>query len=206
MALLFRVFSRVVVEPLFRLRLGALVGNPVSGYLMVILTRGRISGRVRSASVVYAIDRGAVYGMAGYGPSTNWYRNAMAPVSTLEAGGVDGPPARRAAVTLVMPSGTFHGTAHDVTDASERVRALRLVLKNAGLSAFTEGVNPWLAGDEELLRKTAGKPVVRISVGYLRPGPGDPGGWAWLWLPVVLVAAASVAIGVATRARCRAGR
>jgi hypothetical protein len=109
-----------------------------------------------------------------------------------------------------MPSGTFSGLAEDLSDAAERARALRRILKNAGLSAFTEGVNPWRATDDELLRKTAAKPVVRFAVDGLRPGPGDPGGWAWLWLPAAVVAAAAIAARLAAarvqRVRRQRGR
>jgi deazaflavin-dependent oxidoreductase (nitroreductase family) len=160
------------------------VGNPVSGYVMVVLTTGRTSGQVRTAAVVYSITGGYVYCMAGEGPLTNWYRNALANPD----------------VTLLLPGGTFRGVATEVTDPAEKALYLREVLKNSGITAFTEGVNPWRAGDEELLRSAADKPLMRFAVADLETGPGDPGGWAWLWLPGFVLAAA-VAVILSLRRR-----
>ena len=166
--------SRLVLVPLFRAHLGWLAANPISGYLMVVETRGRESGRTRRASVMYAIDDGSVYAMAGWGATTGWYRNSLA----------------RPEVTALLPARKVEGTAEEVIDPAGRARALRLILRASGLSAFSEGVSPWIDCDEKLLASAETKPVVRIrpSSGPVRPGSFDPGGRGWLLTPGLLAA------------------
>jgi deazaflavin-dependent oxidoreductase (nitroreductase family) len=176
---LFRFLSRYVLVPLYRLRLGWLVANPISGYAMIIRTKGRRTGRPRDATVMYAIGDGCVYCMAGWGPDTAWYRNVLAQPS----------------VSLLMPGRIVAGVGEEVLAPSERAAALRRVLQSSGLSAFTEGVNPWRDGDEALLANAVRKPVVRVRpVGEpLIAGRFDPGGKGWLLGPTLLLAAMAFA-------------
>ena len=163
----FRQFNRLFMVPAFRLGLGRLVSNPITGYYLVLETRGRRSGSVLSTPVGYAILDGRVYVMAGWGARTNWYLNALADDR----------------VRLCLADGELAGVAREVEDPDERARALRQILKNSGLMAFTEGVNPWRAGDAAILGNGRAKPVMRISrrdSQTVRPGRFDPGGMGWL--------------------------
>ncbi len=50
----------------------------VSGRVLVIVHRGRKTGRRRYAPVNYACVEGELYCVAGFGPVTHWYRNVRA--------------------------------------------------------------------------------------------------------------------------------
>ena len=64
---IFWYLNRYFMVPMFRLGLGPLMGNPFSGYIMVIKTSGRKSGLTRYAPVNYAILNGSVYCLSGWG-------------------------------------------------------------------------------------------------------------------------------------------
>jgi deazaflavin-dependent oxidoreductase (nitroreductase family) len=185
---LFRFLGRFILVPMFRLRLGWLVANPISGYLMVVRTAGRKTARPREAAVMYAIADGCVYCMAGWGPETSWYRNVRA----------------HPAVTLLMPSRVVSGVAEEVLEPDERAAALRGILRSSGLTAFSEGANPWRDSEDAILASAARKPVVRVRPrDPLSAGPFDPGGRGWLLAPALVIAA--WAVSVATRRWVRPG-
>jgi deazaflavin-dependent oxidoreductase (nitroreductase family) len=160
----FHYLNRYFMVPTFRLGLGATVGNPFSGYIMVVNTTGRRSGKTRSTPVNYAILNGSVYCMSGWGGISDWYRNLLA----------------NPQVELILPSGSLTGTAETVSDPEERRTALRQVLRAAGFAGFLEGFNPITASDEEIEEKIGGLPLVRIRPTGLAAGPYDAGGWGWI--------------------------
>jgi deazaflavin-dependent oxidoreductase (nitroreductase family) len=169
----FWVLNKTFMVPIFRLGFGPLFGNPVSGYVMVIRTTGRKTGRFRYTPVTYSIANGSVYCLAGFGRISDWYRNAQV---TPE-------------VSLLLPGGAVSGHVEEVGDDNERVTATRQIFKNAGFIGFLEGFNPFRASDEVIKAKTAEMPVLRIRPSGLANGPCDPGGWAWIWGPVLTVLA-----------------
>ena len=65
-------------SPALERGLGALLSNPVTGYLMVLRTRGRRTGLIRAAPLGYVVLDGAIYCCAGFGETTAWYRNVLA--------------------------------------------------------------------------------------------------------------------------------
>ena len=70
--LLRRIFwylNKCLMVPVFRLGLGPLMGNPFTGYIMVLKTTGRKTGKQRYTPVDYAIQDGKVYCLAGLGCS-----------------------------------------------------------------------------------------------------------------------------------------
>jgi deazaflavin-dependent oxidoreductase (nitroreductase family) len=160
----FWYLNRYLMVPMFRLGLGPIIGNPFSGYIMVIKTKGRKSGITRYSPVNYAILNGNVYCLAGWGHLSDWYRNLVA----------------NPEVELILPSGGLVGRAETVSDPAERRTALRQVLRAAGFAAAFEGFNLSKASDEELEQKTASQMVVRIRPSGLAAGPCDSGGWAWI--------------------------
>jgi deazaflavin-dependent oxidoreductase (nitroreductase family) len=176
---LVKLLNRFFIVPAFRLGLGPAVGNPITGYYMVVRTVGRKTGRARYAPVTYAIIDGCVYCLAGYGRTAAWYLNAMA--------------ARD--VQILLPGRTIDGQVEEVEDEIERLAVTRQIFRNAGLMGYTEGFDPFRAGDETVRAKTAAMPVLRIRQPEVAIAGSafDPGGWVWLWWPLVLVAV--VAIG-----------
>ena len=160
----FGVLNRYWWVPIMRSGLGPLFATPIGGYIMLLKTTGRKSGKIRHAPLNYAIIDGAVYCIAGFGTGTHWYRNIGADPR----------------VEVILPSGSFSGVAETVTDDAERLRALRQVGIAGGIPGFGLGVNPRTASDEALRERGATVPVVRIRPTGIGSGPADPGGWMWV--------------------------
>jgi deazaflavin-dependent oxidoreductase (nitroreductase family) len=57
-------------------RLG--LAGPAGRTMLLLVTRGRRSGKRRYSGLNYAEDGATVYVMSGYGPRTDWYRNLVA--------------------------------------------------------------------------------------------------------------------------------
>lgn len=174
----FVLFNKLFMVPMFRLGFGPLVGNRLTGYIMVLKTIGRKSGKVRYSPVNYAIHKGNVYCIAGFGKISDWYRNIRASRE----------------VEAMLPGGTIYGRVEEVDSLEERKLILRMILKNAGFAGFFEGFNPFTVTDEELLAKTGDLPLLRIRPLGLGSGPSDPGGWVRVWtaLSVLLPLAAII--------------
>jgi deazaflavin-dependent oxidoreductase (nitroreductase family) len=178
--LFFRILNRFVIVPMFRLGLGPFFGNPLAGYVMVLRTIGRKTGKVRYVPVNYAISNGSIYCLAGFGRTSPWFLNLLANPD----------------IEVILPGGAIAGHVEEAADPAERVRVLRQVLKNAGFATIFEGLNPYRASDEDLARKTAEQPLIRIRPTGLGSGAGDPGGWAWLWTVAAGVAVVALVIAM----------
>lgn len=173
---IFKFLNKFFMVPVFRLGLGPLVVSPLSGYIMVIKTVGRKSGKTRFAPVNYTIEDGCVYCLAGFGGGSDWFRNLKS----------------RPQVEVMLPARSFSGAAAEVTDHAERVRVARQVLINAGFAGFFEGYNPRKKTPEEVEQLLGGRPIVRIQPVGIGSGPHDAAGWGWIPLTllwVVLLAA-----------------
>ena len=168
----FWVLNKYFMVPSFRLGLGPLMGNPFSGYFMVLKTIGSKSGLKRYAPVNYAILDGHIYCLSGFGKIAHWYKNLIA----------------QPQIEMILPSGTLSGRAATVTDADEWLRATRQILKNSGFAGFLAGYNAFTISDDDLRSKGDEMVVIRITANGLRSGTADPGGRLWLWLTVVIVA------------------
>ena len=164
----FRLLNKYFMVPVFRLGLGPFVGNPFSGYIMVLKTIGSKTGIERYAPVNYAIMDGTIYCLSGMGKIAHWYKNLIA----------------QPEVEMILPSGTLSGRAATVTDADEWLRATRRILKNSGFAGFLAGINAFSISDEDLRSKGREMVVIRITPHGLRSGTADPGGRLWLWLTV----------------------
>ncbi len=167
----FYLFNKLFMVPMFRLGFGPFMGNRATGYIMVLKTVGRKTGKVRYSPVSYAIYKGNVYCMAGWGRVSDWYRN-MDVTREIEA---------------ILPGGAVFGAVEEVTDSNERTLILRKILQNAGFAGFFEGLNPFTLTDEDLLAKTAGLPLLCIHPVGLGSGASDPGGLSWVWTPVFFI-------------------
>ncbi len=161
----FLVLNRRLTLPALHAGLGPFWSMPVTGYIAILRTRGRTSGVVREVPLGYVIREGAVYVWAGFGPATHWLRN------------IEADPR----VEVVLPGRSFRGVADVVLDEDERLRASReLAIALGVIGRATLGTDARTATDEELARRTAGLPLVRIRATGIAAGPLDPGGRAWI--------------------------
>jgi deazaflavin-dependent oxidoreductase (nitroreductase family) len=152
-----------------RLHLGWLIGNPLTGHVMLLRTRGCRSGVLREAPLGYVIRDGLVYCVAGYGERTPWYLNLLA-----EPG-----------VEVLLPTRRFRGRATPVTDAGEWLGAYRALIASFGLVGRAIVGDVRRMADEDLLARHRSLPVVRVTPdggdgGRIAAGPFDPGGPGWI--------------------------
>ncbi|MGD2155603.1 MAG: nitroreductase/quinone reductase family protein [Anaerolineales bacterium] len=161
---IFWLLNKFFMVPLFRLGLGAFMGNPFTGYIMVVKTIGRKTGKVRYTPVNYTIIDGWVYCMVGFGKIADWYRNIQ----------------ERPQIELLLPSGPMAGEASQVSDPQESLKATRQLLKNAGFAGFFLGFNPFSAPDDLIEEKTKEIPMICVRPTGIGSGAGDSGGWLWV--------------------------
>lgn len=162
---IFWFLNKFFMVPMFRLGFGPIFGNPFTGYIMVMKTVGRKTGKVRFAPVNYTIYKGNVYCISGGRKSSDWYKNLHA----------------NPEIEILLPGGTLFAHMDEVCDPDQKSLIARQVLKNAGFAGFFEGYNPFTISDEELMQKTADLPVLCFQPLGLGSGPSDAGGWAWIW-------------------------
>jgi deazaflavin-dependent oxidoreductase (nitroreductase family) len=167
-----RYMNRFLMVPAFRLGLGGYVVSPYSGYIMVLKTRGHLSGQTRYAPVNYAIRNGNIYCAAGWGPKTHWFANLKADPR----------------VELLLPGRSLAGVAEEVTCPEEAVSARVAIVRNAGFAAFFGGLNPFTMTDEQASASLGDAPVVRIHPCGTAPSPLDPGEWGWVLPQAISVA------------------
>jgi deazaflavin-dependent oxidoreductase (nitroreductase family) len=164
----FLVLNGRFMAPLIRLGFGWLVGNPLTGHVMLLRTRGRRSGLLREAPLGYVIRDGAVYCVAGYGEPTPWFRNLVADPD----------------VEVVLPTRRFQGRAEPVSDPGEWLRTYRALIASFGLVGRAVVGDVRRLDDATLLGRHRSLPVVRITPRYgdapLVAGPFDPGGAGWI--------------------------
>lgn len=164
----FLVLNRCFMAPALKAGLGRFIGNPVTGHLMLLRTRGWMTGLVREAPLGYVILDGDVYCVAGYGRTTPWYRNLYADPG----------------VEVTLPDRSFHGTAEPVEDPAEWLRAYRALIVSFGLLGRAIRGDIRALDDKTLLEVDRSLPIVRIRPtdppGPIVAGPWDPGGSGWL--------------------------
>ena len=163
----FKTLNRYFMIPMHRAGLGAWLGSPVGGWMLLLRVRGRKSGIVRETPLNYLVADGSVWIVAGFGPATEWYRNLLADP----------------AVEVWLPTRHLAGTAVEVRSPAVRARILPALVRSIGLPSFLSGVNPWTATDDRIIDALNFVPLIRIDPtdGWLDPGPDDPGGNAWVW-------------------------
>jgi deazaflavin-dependent oxidoreductase (nitroreductase family) len=165
----FNKANKYVSVPALKMGLGRYVSNPFTGYLMILRTRGRKSGEMRSAPLGYVVLGEHVYCVAGFGRQTHWVQNLLADPK----------------VEVILPSRAFSGLAEQVINEAERRRVLPPLLRSMGLVAGTMGMgNPWRDTPEAIAAKCEGMPLIRVRATGIAAGPEDPGGRYWL-IPAV---------------------
>lgn len=161
----FKALNRRVAAPALRMGLGGAMSNPLTGYLMLLRTRGHESGLLREAPLGYVIRGDHVYCMAGFGPRTHWFRNVLADPQ----------------VEVVLPGRAFSGVAEEVTDPDERRDVLPHLVRSMGLVVMATGLpDPWRSSTDAIVRACERFPLVRIRATGVAAGPNDPGQLGWL--------------------------
>jgi len=143
----FRILNQYIVVPGFKIGLGKLISNPLTGRIMVLKLRGRKTGKIRYTPVNYAEIGENLYCYQGRHLKGAWYLNILA----------------NPHVEAILPGDTLKGFAEVVGDEKEAAYAIQQILKGSGLGAFIYGFNPFTVTDDLLLKKLAGIPVIRIK-------------------------------------------
>lgn len=179
------LFKRINVGMMLAWRLGlgrminAMPGT--TGRIMVIVTVGRRSGRIRRFPINYAREDGQVYCLAGFGSRTHWYRNVI----------------EHPEVELWLPDGRWIGRAEPLS-SEQHLPAVREVLIASGFaSRVFEGIDAWTVTDAELRALADRFPLVRITMTERVRGRG-PADLAWLWPAAIALTGAA---GATYRAR-----
>ena len=170
--LAFRVLNPKTTVPLIRAGLGAWMGTPIGGWLMVVRVHGRKSGLPHDIPLSYYVEEGCAWVMAGFGPRTHWYRNILADPH----------------VEIVLPGRPpMRAIAEEVRNREIRARILPRLYPATGVPGYLGGANPFRASAEQILEVTSWLPLIRLRPEGepLIPGPDDPGGTGWVWRQVV---------------------
>lgn len=167
----FWFLNKFFMVPVFRLGLGGILVNPISGFIMVLKVIGRKSGKTHYAPVNYAIHLGAIWCISGGRKTSDWYKNLLAHPD----------------IEVILPGGAIFGRVTEEFDPDIRRIVIRQVLKNAGFAGFFEGYNPWKISDDELMTKISDMPLLKITPIGIGSGASDPKGWAWITLLVLAV-------------------
>jgi deazaflavin-dependent oxidoreductase (nitroreductase family) len=175
----FRVFNRLMA-PALRAGLGPWLGSPLGSWLLLLRTRGRMSGQWRDVPLSYLISDGSVWVMSGMGAGSHWLRN------------IEADPL----VEVILPGRSLRCVATLADDATRR-RVLPALVRVVGLPGYLGGVDPYFGSDERNLAALGSVPLIRLQPldGMLAAGPDDPGGLGWLWRqPLALLATAILTI------------
>jgi deazaflavin-dependent oxidoreductase (nitroreductase family) len=178
----FKYLNRYGMVPFHRAGLAAWLGSPVAGWQCLLTTTGRRSGLPRHTPLGYLVADGAAWVLAGYGPSTLWYRNVL-----------DDPR-----TTLLLPGRPpIAALATEVRDPSVRARIIPALARSMALPGAMIGCFPPTATDERILGCVSWVPLVRIAPAdgaALAAGPDDPGGLGWTWRQALAVGVSIVGL------------
>ena len=165
--------NRWSMVPMLRAGLGPWLGTPIGGYLLLLRARGRKSGIVRETPLSYFIAEGDAWVCAGFGPTTQWYRNILTDPR----------------VEVVLPGRTVVCLAEDARDPEVRRRMIPALVRAIGMPGSLGGVDPRHDTNEQILEAYGWLPLIRLRPvdGPLAAGPDDPGGTAWIWRQAVVL-------------------
>jgi deazaflavin-dependent oxidoreductase (nitroreductase family) len=180
----FKYFLNPLMVLMWRLGLGGwLNASPKYGGRLMVLTHiGRKSGTRRRQPLNYAIVDGELYCTAGFGRSSDWYKNIMANPN----------------VEVWLPDGWWVGMAEDVSEIPERTRLLREVIIASGLAGYAAGVDTKKMSDAELEAVSKDYRLIHIRHTERRTRQDGAGDLSW-----TLSVAALGVVGVLVLARTR---
>ncbi len=162
--IVFKYMNTYYMVPLSKLGLLPWMQNPLTGYIMILQTIGRKSGKARLTPLNYTLADGYIYCIAGFGSGTHWLANLKANPNVEVS--VAGPVVR--------------GYAEIVTDGKEAQRIFIQIMHNCGFASLLVGLNPFTLTDEKILRKRGPEVVVRIRPTAILGGSLHPGGRGWI--------------------------
>jgi hypothetical protein len=145
--MLFRSLNQLIIVPAFKIGLGRLISNQLTGHIMVLKTLGRRTGKSRYTPVSYAVINGVIYCYQGRRLKGQWYLNLL----------------KDPTVEVLLPDRSFEGRAEVVVDPVIRVAAMRHILTSSGLGGLVYGFNPHTVQDDSIREKTIGIHVIRIT-------------------------------------------
>jgi len=182
---MFRALNRWFTVPLLNAGLGAWIGTPIGGWMLLLRVRGRRSGLTRTVPLSYLIAEGSIWIAAGFGRRTDWFLNLVF----------------EPRVEVVLPGRTVACRAEEVLDEQTRRRIMPRFTRATGAPAYLGGCDPFRSSDEEILAATAGVPLIRLQpLGEpIVAGPDDPGGLGWVWRQTVVALLTLGAIRIAVR-------
>jgi deazaflavin-dependent oxidoreductase (nitroreductase family) len=143
----------------------------VGGQIMVITHTGRKSRQRRQTPVNYAEVKGEIYCTAGFGQSSDWYRNLLAEPQ----------------IEIWLPDSRWAATAEDISDDPQRLALLRKVIIASGIVAPMLGLDPRRVSEADFDKMTEKYRLIHIHRTKPLGGPGGPGDLAWIWAPVILL-------------------
>jgi deazaflavin-dependent oxidoreductase (nitroreductase family) len=166
----FWLLNKFFMVPLFRLGMGPFMGNPITGYIMVIKNIGRKTGKTRYTPVTYALKNGNAYCMAGFGKKSHWYLNLKANPN----------------VELILPNGPIAGVVEEVSDHDEAFEITQQLFINTGFAVIFEGMVPFKKVPDEKIKVILKRaPILRIRPTGVGSGASDPSGWMWVSMVVL---------------------
>jgi len=148
----FKSMNRHYMVPASRLGLLPWMVNPLVGYIMVLQTIGRKSGKPRQTPLNYALADGSIYCMAGFGVGTDWLANLKANPN----------------VEVHLPGTVVRGKAEIVTEQEAIERIFIQIVRNCGFASLFVGLNPCTLAEEKILAKRGQEVVVRIRPTEIR--------------------------------------
>ena len=167
----FKYMNAYYMVPLSKLGLLPWMLNPLTGYIMVLQTIGRKSGKPRLTPLNYALADGNLYCIAGFGSGTHWLANLKANPN----------------VEIHVAGTKLRGKAEIVTEQEEAQRTFIQIIHNCGFASLMVGLNPLTLTDEKILQKRGPEVVVRIRPTEILGGSFDPGGRGWILHSLMLM-------------------
>ncbi len=162
----FKLLNRFMVL-MWRLGLGRWVNAwpQVGGQILVITHRGRKSGKIYRTPANFALVDGEIYCTAGFGQSSDWYRNLRA----------------NPLVEVWLPEEWWQVEAEDAGSRPDRTALMRAVLIGSGFAAQVAGIDPYTISDAELDERTRDYRLIHLRRVAPRTGAAGPDDLAWVW-------------------------
>ena len=162
----FKLFNRFMLF-MWKLGLGPYINAwpEVGGQIMVLNHIGRKTGKRCQTPLNYAEVNGEIYCAAGFGSTSDWYKNIIA----------------NPQVEIWLPNGWWAGIAEEVLDEKLRLPIMHKVLIASGAAAPVFGLPIKQMSDEQIAAATVHYNLVRIRRTTSRTGPGGPGDLAGFW-------------------------
>jgi deazaflavin-dependent oxidoreductase (nitroreductase family) len=170
----FKLMNRYLMVPMWRSGMGRLINiwPEGTGRIMVLVHKGRQSGRVYHTPLNYTLAGDDIVCMAGFGQKTDWYQNLLA------AGEAE----------VWLPDGWWKVQAADISDSPDRLPLFRQLLRDTGFAApLFEGIDYRTITDEELEPLGERWRLLCLRRVEARTGPGGPGEYAWVWALAAMV-------------------